>query len=285
MTRRLIVVGIIGALAAAACGDSGSVTTDPPSSGSSEAPFVVELPESRPDKPTTSIPPTTSTTTTTPPDPLELPVGFPGSLPLPEGNVGYFTGSEQLGFHLNISTASKFTELVAFFTRELESSAVWSFEVRDIGRGFVPGYEGQWALYTGPDHVVTQVFGPFEGVIEIEDRHVDILLDPVDQPEPGAEPSALPGPLELPRPETPLTEARYSSGLVTVAYATAPGEFEALVDSYRDAGWEELFVGGYDTLESDLAVGQVAGWKVTIDGSVRPGELTMRFENLALSFP
>ena len=269
----------------AACGGSGSTTTNPEPGDASAAPFVVELPETRPDKPTTSTSAPSSTTTIVTPDPLELPDGFPSTLPLPQGNVGFYTGSEELGFHLNISTALKFSELVAFFADELEASEDWTFEVRDIGRGFVPGYEGRWAVYTGPDHVLTQVFGPYDGVIEIEDRHVDILLDPVDQPEPGAEPSALPGPSELPRPGTSLTEVRYSSGLVTVGYVATPGEFEALVDSYRETGWEELFVGGYGTVDSDLAIGHAAGWKVTIDGSARPGELTMRFENLALSFP
>lgn len=107
---------------------------------------------------------TTTVTTTIPP----RPDGFPDDLPVPGGEVEYFTGSPRLGFQMNVSTSMSFSELVRFFTGALESNPAWSISVRDIGQGYLAGFEGIWATYTATDHVLTQLMGEYEGVIEIK---------------------------------------------------------------------------------------------------------------------
>lgn len=234
--------------------------------------------------PATPPPKENGTTTTTEPvgEPVTPPDGFPEGIPLPPGQVGYYTGSPEVGFHLNISTAMTFSDLVSFFTDGLAEQRNWSIGVRDIGQGYLPGYEGVWAQFTAPDHVVTQLTGGYQGVIEIEGRHVDILLDGLIQPLPGEEPAALPPPTELPRPEDLPIAARYSSGIVKVEYADAPELFSDLLSQYRSRQWVELAVS--DSNRSNLiAVGDLGNWRITMtaDGAT----LEMEFENRALSFP
>lgn len=267
------------ALVIAACG--GSSGAEAPSSAVrsttvTTVPAAVQLPPStRPEpKPTT-----TAVTTTT----VVLPAGFPADLPVPEGNVGYFTGSPDLGYHLNISTALTYNELVEFFTDAIGATPTWELGVRDIGQGYLPGYEGLWAIYTAADHVITQLTGEYSGVIEIEQRHVNVLLDPLVQPEPGVEPELLPDGETLPRPDTEILAVGYLGGKVKITYAGAPDQFAGLVDAYRHLGWQELAVLGYEGDRSGFAVGDLAGWKVTVE-EIADG-LDMTFEDLALSYP
>lgn len=210
------------------------------------------------------------------------PDGFPTDLPLPAGEVGYYTGSPELGFHLNISTALGFSELVRFFTEGIESDDAWTISVRDVGQGYLDGFEGLWATYTAPDHVLTQLRGRYPGVIEIEGRHVNVLLDGPNQPAEGEEPAALPPPDVLPRPETLLVSARYSSGLVQTAYEGGADVYATLLDTYRSVGWIELGATDPD-VPGGVAVGELGGWRVTIRDMA--GTVELDFEDRSLSFP
>lgn len=263
----------------AACGGSSAVA---PSTGESTAPTKTAPPLTTTLVPEAQVagtpPPKPSTTTTIPPRPAD----FPAEFPLPPGQVGYYTGSPQLGFHLNISTALEFSELVRFFTDEIAAVPGWSISVRDVGQGFLPGFEGQWATYTAQDHVLTQVDGSYSGVIEIEGRHVNVLFDGVVQPVDGEELEALPPPAELPRPATTLTEARYSSGLVQLEYEGTVAHFIELLTAYRDLQWTELGVTDLAASEQ-LAVGELGKWRVTIRQA--GSALELDFEDRSLSFP
>lgn len=225
---------------------------------------------------------TTTSTTTQSPEPLVLPVGFPQRFPLPDGRVQYFTGSPQLGFQVDLATDASFSELVRFFTDALDSNREWTMSVRDIGRGYLAGFEGLWANYTADDHVLTQVKGEYEGVIEIKGGDVNVLLDGLVQPPVGEEPMALPPRDALPRPDTELIDARYSSGLVQTSYGSGPTVFANLVAAYRSLQWVEL--GATDPLAAGgAAAGELGSWRVTIRD--RGDVVEIDFEDLSLSFP
>jgi len=285
-TRSLLVVGTILWLGiAASCGGSAEPQVAATSDTSASPLTTVFVPEAQV-APRTAPPPkpTTTTTTTT----IVIPAGFPADLPLPAGAAtGYYTGSPELGFHLNLSTATKLSELVEFFTVSIDEADAWRMSVRDLGQGFLPGYAEQWAVFTGPDHVVTQVFGEYTGAIEIMGRHVNILLDPLAQPEPGLEPDALPPFEDLPRPTTAIESVQYSTGLVQTVYTGVDGTYETLIDAYRELGWAETVVNAYGSISSSrVAVGELAGWKVTItDETGGGGAMRLKFEDLSLSFP
>ncbi|NND02487.1 MAG: hypothetical protein HKN91_06850 [Acidimicrobiia bacterium] len=224
----------------------------------------------------------TTTTTTTPPQIVAIPDGFPIDLPVPAGRTDYFTGSPQLGFELDFSTDMSFSELVRFFTGALESNPAWTISVRNIGQGYLAGFEGLWATYTATDHVLTQLKGEYEGVIEIKGSDVKVLLDGLVQPEEGEEPGALPASDELPRPETELLEAKYSSGIVQMAFASGPAVFVDLVTAYRNLAWVEL--GATEPLAAGgAAAGDLGNWRITIRD--RDGAVEIDFEDLSLSFP
>ncbi len=281
-----LAVAIVGVMLGGGCGKSApdaTINSPPKDTASLTTAFVPEAqvaPRATPvPKPTTTVAATSTTA------PRQLPAGFPSTLPLPAGNVGFYTGSPELGFHLNLSTSLTFSELVNFFTDRIEARPAWGISVRDVGQGFLGGFEGVWAIYTAPDHVLTQLTGPYPGVIEVEDRHVNILLDPPAQPEPGAEPPALPGRDVLPRPDTPLQESAYSSGIVKIAYGNEPGGFDSLVDAYRRLQWSELVAIGREEPRAGFAAGELLGWRVTIEESQAAGLLLLDFENRALSYP
>ena len=231
--------------------------------------------------PRTSPPPKPTTTTTT----LPLPAGFPDDLPVPAGNVGYYTGSAELGFHLNVSTDRSYTELIEYFTEEIEGNPDWEISVRNVGLGFVPGFEDVWAIYTGADHVLTQLRGPYEGVIEVEGRHVNILLDPLDQPEVGVEPEVLPPLDQVSRPPTEMQLASFSSGIVKLAYESGPGVFDDLITEYRLLRWTEQAVSGFGDGGSGLAVGDLFGWRITVEDDPNAAAIFLEFEKLDLSYP
>jgi hypothetical protein len=231
--------------------------------------------------PRTSPPPKPTTTTTT----LPLPAGFPADLPVPAGNVGYYTGNTELGFHLNVSTDRTYSELVQFFTAAIEDNPDWEISVRNVGLGFVPGFEDVWAIYTGADHVLTQLSGPYNGVIEVEGRHVNILLDPVAQPEVGIEPGVLPPLDQVPRPTTEMRLAAFSSGLVKLAYQSGPGVYDDLITEYRLLRWTEQAVNGFGDPSGGLAVGDLFGWRIKVEDDPRAETITLEFEKLELSYP
>lgn len=226
--------------------------------------------------------PATTTTTSMVPVLQTLPDRFPANLPVPAGEVQHFTGNPQVGFRVDLSTDMTFPELVRFFTDGLDGNRDWSISVRDIGQGFLAGFEGLWATYTATDHVVTQLNGLHQGVIEIEGGDVSLLLDGLVQPTPGEEPGALPSKEELPRPDTELLEAKYSSGIVQATYGSGPSVFADLVTAYRHLQWVEL--GATEPLEAGgAAVGDLGTWRVTIRDSGASVEID--FEDLSLSFP
>lgn len=265
-------------ISAAACGGSsgGISTTAAPAITEPVALTTTFVPQAQVGGGTPAPKPTT--TTTMPP----IPEQFPADLPVPSGEVGYYTGSPELGFHYNISTQSTFSELVRFFTDAIEADPDWSIAVRDVGLGYLEGFTGQWAIYTAADHVLTQVQGEYEGVIEIEGRHVNILLDGLVQPAEGEELVVLPPADELPRPTTTRLSARYSSGLVQTEYEGGIPEFVALLAQYRELGWNELGVA--DPLEGNgAAVGEIGQWRIKMrDTGV---SLELDFEDRSLSFP
>ncbi|MCP3976485.1 MAG: hypothetical protein GY720_18515 [bacterium] len=277
-TWLVVVVLGVGAVVLSACGGSstsngGQVATTEPVAVTTTLPPQAQL------APRTSPPPKVSTTLTTTTSMVPRPVGFPVGLKLPAGEVGYYTGSPALGFHLNVSTEEDFSDLVRFFTTTIAETGSWDMSVRDVGRGFLPGFENQWAIYTANDHVLTQLTGAdYQGVLEIEDRHINILLDPLSQPEEGQVPAVLPGEDVLPLPEGTIRLAGYSAGLVHLTYDSPAGAFEALVATYREREWVEL--GAIDT----IAVGELAGWKITVE-LLPDGPMSLEFENLALSYP
>jgi len=279
-------IGVVAAVSlwvglAAACGDDagGSPSFDAPSL---TAPATTKFVSQASAAPRTTPPAKLTTTTTT----MPLPAGFPTDLPVPGGDVGYYTGSPELGFHLEVSTPLSYSELVGFFTGAIENNPVWTMQVRDIGRGFLGGFENLWAIYTAADHVLTQITGrDYEGVIEVEGGDVNILLDPALQPEEGVEPAALPPPDELPRPQTELISAVYHSGLIELAYTAGPGAFAALVTEYRLLRWSELAVKGFEDPGMGSAVGDLFSWRVSIVYAPEAGTVTIEFENRDLSYP
>ncbi len=272
-----VVVAVV--LVVAACGGSASPETAAPTIAP-ETTSTTQLEGQVGGGSPAPKPSTTTTTVTTTVAPR--PDGFPEDLPLPGGEVGYFTGSPQLGFHLSISTSMGFPELVRFFTGALESNNAWSISVRDVGRGFLGGFEGIWAVYTATDHVLTQLMGEYQGVIEIEGPEVNILLDGIIQPAAGEEPGALPAVDELPRPETELLDAKYSSGLVQTAYAGGPDVYVGLVAAYRGMQWVEL-AASEPLAAGGAAIGELGNWRVTIRD--RGDVVEMDFEDRSLSFP
>lgn len=231
--------------------------------------------------PRTSPPPKPTTTTAT----LPLPAGFPADLPVPAGNVGYYTGSTELGFHLNVSTDRTYSDLVRFFTEAIAATPDWDISVRNVGLGFVPGFEDVWAIYSGTDHVLTQLRGSYEGVIEVEGRHVNILLDPLEQPEVGVEPEVLPPLDQVPRPATAMQLAAFSSGLVKLAYLSGPGVFDDLITEYRLLRWTEKAVDGFGDPGRGLAVGDLFGWRITVEDKPDAAAIFLEFEKLELSYP
>jgi len=271
--------GLILSLGLAACGGSSSPTTveGPATTAAITTTFVPEAQVA----PRTSPPPKPTTTTTT----MPLPTGFPEDLPVPAGNVGYYTGSAELGFHLNVSTDRTYTELVEFFTDEIAGNPNWDISVRNVGLGFVPGFEEVWAIYTGPDHVLTQLRGPYEGVIEVEGRHVNILLDPLEQPEVGLEPEVLPPLDQVPRPPTEMQLAAFTSGIVKLAYESGPGVFDDLITEYRLLRWTERAVTGLGADGGGLAVGDLFGWRISVEDDGNAGAVSLEFERLDLSYP
>lgn len=260
----------------AACGGTSAGDSQQEIATTEAVALTTTLPPRAQVAPRTAPPPkvTTTVTTTTV---LPKPAGFPDSLALPSGEVGYYTGSPALGFHLNISTEESYSELVRFFTAAVEEASAWNISVRDVGRGFLPGFENQWAIYTANDHVLTQLNGEYEGVIEIEGRHVNILLDPLEQPPEFEVPVVLPSREELPLPEGEILLVGYSAGLVRIDYVSSPSTFEAVLETYRDHGWAEL-----GATES-VAAGELAGWKIKVEQLA--DMLSLEFENLALSYP
>ena len=264
----------------AACGGSGSTTLAP----ATVAPQVTTTTALQGQVGGGSPAPKPSTTTTTSMAPVAqtLPDRFPADLSVPEGRIEYFTGNPQLGFRVDLQTDMSFSELVRFFTDGLDGNRDWSISVRDIGQGFLAGFEGLWATYTATDHVVTQLNGLHQGVIEIEGGDVSLLLDGLIQPTAGEEPGALPSKEELPRPDTELLEAKYSSGIVQTAYGGGPSVFVELIAAYRHLQWVEL--GATEPLEAGgAAVGELGNWRVTIRDSGASVEID--FEDLLLSFP
>ncbi len=270
----------LAVLALAACGGSSSPTTVVEGPATTAPITTVFVPEAQV-APRTSPPPKPTTTTTT----MPLPTGFPADLAVPAGNVGYYTGSGELGFHLNVSTDQTYSELVAFFTDAIAANPDWEIGVRNVGLGFVPGFEDVWAIYTSADHVLTQLTGPFAGVIEVEGRHVNILLDPLEQPELGVEPEVLPPLDEVPRPQTEMKLASFSSGLVKLAYETGPAVFDDLITEYRLLRWSERAVNGFGEPGSGIAVGDLFGWRITVEDIPDAGAIFLEFENLELSYP
>lgn len=274
--NRLGVALVVAALAVVACGGASSPTVAPATVAVTTTMLAGQAGGGSP-APKASTTSTTVTTTVPP-----RPDGFPVDLPVPGGVVDYFTGSPQLGFEMNISTSMSFSELVRFFTGALESNRAWSISVRDIGQGYLAGFEGVWATYTATDHVLTQLMGEHEGVIEIEGSDVNFLLEGVVQPAIGEEPGALPPREELPRPETAIVEAKYSSGIVQTAYAGGPEVFVDLVNTFRSLRWIEI--GASDPLVAGgAAVGDLGTWRVTIRD--RGETVEINFEDLSLSFP
>lgn len=278
--RWLTAVGVLSGLWLAACGGTSTPTTIVDGPATTVPITTVFIPEAQV-APRTSPPPKPTTTTTT----LPLPVGFPADLPIPPGNVGYYTGSTELGFHLNVSTDQTYSDLVRFFTEAIADNPDWDISVRNVGMGFVPGFEDVWAIYSGTDHVLTQLRGPYEGVIEVEGRHVNILLDPPDQPLVGVEPEVLPPLAEVPRPQTEMKLASFSSGLVKLAYQSGPEVFEDLITEYRLLRWTEEAVTGFDDPRSGLAVGDLFGWRITVEDVPAAESIFLDFEKLDLSYP
>lgn len=275
--RALLVSALVLVGALAACGGSAADDADNDVAVTELVAITTTLPPQALAPPRTAPEPkvTTSVPTTTQ---VPVPAGFPRSIPLPQGEVGYYTGSPTLGFHLNLSTLEDFAELVRFFSSGIADGTDWEISVRDVGRGFLPGFEGEWAIYTADDHVLTQILGEYQGVIEVEGRHVNILLDPLEQPAAGEAPAVLPSTEELPLPERDIEVVQYSAGLVRMTYAVAGGDFEALLAEYRDRGWTERGAA------EQIAVGDLAGWRVTLEHR-EDGSLAIDFENLALSYP
>lgn len=275
-----VVCGVILWLGLAACGSASSPTTIAEGPATTQPVTTILVPQAQV-APRTSPPPKPTTTTTT----LPLPAGFPTDLPVPPGNVGYYTGSTELGFHLNVSTDRTYSELVRFFTDAIATTPDWDISVRNVGLGFVPGFEQVWAIYSGTDHVVTQLRGPYEGVIEVEGRHINILLDPLQQPAVGVEPAVLPPLDQVPRPATEMKAASFSSGLVKLAYQSGPGVFDDLITEYRLLRWTEQVVNGLGGPGSGVAVGDLFGWRITVDDVPDADTIFLEFEKLGLSYP
>jgi len=278
-TSRLVAFGVVTALLTTGCGLRGEEANPLQGTPDVTGPITTTtvLQGARP----TAVAPTLKPTTTA--APLPKPKGFPPTFPIPEGAAtGYYTGNAHLGFHLNVATPMSTEDLVDFFTHELPAAG-WALQATDQGFGLMAGGENRWANFSTDGQVITFVSGLYVGAVRIDGNHVDVLLDPEVQPIDGDEPELLPPPPSLPRPEPAGGSANYSRGRVFMGFTGEVHGFDEVVEAYRSLSWEELSFqdnGGIRT-----AVGDIAGWRVTIRGIPDIAGFFMEFENLELSYP